>query len=75
MMIKCPIAFIQTVWLRFPGIKNKSPDTTKIIVYFFKAFLDIFLSSISINPPVMAALITMATNKEAPKTQDRVIGK
>ena len=74
-MIKCPIAFIQTVLEIFPGITINTPQTMLIIVYFFNDILDIFLSSISIKPPVIAALITIATNNEAPNTQDKVIGK
>ena len=39
----------------------------KIIEYVLADFLVTFLSSISIDPPVIAALTTIATNKEADK--------
>ena len=38
-------------------------------------FLLTFLSSISIEPPVIAAFTTIATNKEADKVTVKVIGK
>ncbi|MNE29938.1 hypothetical protein D3C80_1234350 [compost metagenome] len=47
----------------------------KIIEYVLADFLETFLSSISIEPPVIAALTTMATNKEADKVTVNVIGK
>ena len=47
----------------------------KIIEYFFADFLVTFLSSISIEPPVMAAFTTIATNNEADKVMVNVIGK
>ncbi|MNS03867.1 hypothetical protein D3C72_352130 [compost metagenome] len=47
----------------------------KIIEYVLADFLETFLSSISMEPPVIAALTTMATNKEADKVTVNVIGK
>src|SRR6218665_966376 len=47
----------------------------KMIENLFADFLVMVLSSISIEPPVMAALITIATNNEAVSVTVRVIGK
>src|SRR6187402_1543149 len=47
----------------------------KIIVYILADFLVTFLSSMSMEPPVMAALTTIATNKDADRVTVKVIGK
>ena len=58
-----------------PIITKNTPTTKKSMVYLLADFRVAFLSSISIEPPVMAAFTTIATNKEAVKVTVKVIGK
>ena len=46
-----------------------------MIENFLADFLETFLSSIAIEPPVMAAFTTIATNKDADSVTVNVIGK
>ena len=74
-MAKCPIPRPSLESYTFPKMTKIAPIIPKIIEYILAERLVTFLSSISIEPPVMAAFTIIATNNEAPKVTESVNGK
>ncbi len=59
----------------FPRMMKTIANVPKITEYNFNDFFDTFLSSISIEPPVIAALTIIATNNDELNVIVNVIGK
>ena len=59
----------------FPTITKITATIEKIIEYNLADFLETFLSSVSIEPPVIAAFTTIATKSDAVNVTVNVIGK
>ena len=74
-MAKWPIPRANLESNIFPIRTKITAIIVNIMVYNFADFLDTFLSVVSIEPPVIAAFTTIATNKDAVKVTVNVIGK